>query len=254
MPYKITRTMSEGHYQQSIKSSGSSERQNIKSKSHSQTKAQWKETIRRGCLERAKIARRERLRKSRGQRRSDSTDIGDCSSNYKISHLPSSKRDRDESISEWSGSELNNEVMVDHTPGDYQSKRLSHMESGDSVENVVNTARVLVEQELQRALSGMHHCHQVCPLDGSVPSKKVHCAGSEVVSRELDSMESEELSDLQSNAEEYKISQEEFAELLNDVTEELQREGECVYCIYPDYLYSNHIEKEKQLSQIITSS
>ena len=242
--------MSEGHnyYQESIKSSGSSERQNVKTKSHSQTKAQWKETIRRGCLERAKIARRERLLKSRRQRCSDNTDIGDCSSNYKISdYVPSSKRDRDESISEWSGSELNNEVMVDHTPGDYQSKILPRMESGDSVENVVNTARVLVEQELHRALSGIHHCHQVCPLDGSVPSKKVHGGGSGVVSRKLDSMESEELNDLQSNDEEYKMSQEEFAELLNDVTEELQREGECVYCIYPD-LYSNHIVENPALT------
>lgn len=230
MPYRITRAMSEGHYQQSTKSGGSNERQNIKSKSHSQTKSQWKETIRRVCLERAKIARRERLRKSRGQRCSDNTDIGDCN-NYNISDVPSSKRDRDESIiSEWGGSELNNEVMVDHTPGDYQSKILPRMESGDSVENVVNTARVLVEQELQRALSGIHRCHQVCPLDGSVPSKKVHGGGSGVVSRELDSMESDELNDLQSNDEEYKMSQEEFAELLNDVTEELQKEGQCV-CI-----------------------
>ena len=60
-------------------------------------------------------------------------------------------------------------------------------------------------------------------------------------------MESEELNDLQSNDEEYKMSQEEFAELLNDVTEELQREGEYLYCIYPDS-YSNHIVENPALT------
>ena len=51
-----------------------SSRINIKSLSLSQTKAQWKDNIRKGCLERAKIARRERLRKSRSNETSDTND------------------------------------------------------------------------------------------------------------------------------------------------------------------------------------
>ena len=69
-----------------------SSRINIKSLSLSQTKQQWKENIRKGCLERAKIARRERLRKSRSNEASDTNDEQDL---HNVSRPTSSQRCRD---------------------------------------------------------------------------------------------------------------------------------------------------------------
>ncbi|KAL7525466.1 hypothetical protein ACHAXR_001017 [Thalassiosira sp. AJA248-18] len=78
----------------------------------------------------------------------------------------------------------------------------------------------------------MQHCHQVCPLEGGVPWKKAHQGGI----RELDIMMDSDLTELDESSadggkqqqmdDEYKISQQEFLELLNDVTEELQKEDE----------------------------
>ena len=239
--------MSENHLPSNLKNGTSpvSVRGNIKSKSiHSQTQSQWKEKLRRGCLERAKIARRERLRKSRSSMRNGdngggsgllgSDSIHTCSSivsplGGSVKSRPS-KRGREESQSDWSEM-VNAEAIVDHTPADdfdRQAERQAMLlndnqkngwESCNSEENVVDTARALVEQELQRALTGLQHCHQVHPFDGSVPTKKSHG----------DRMDSSltEVEEVKQTEDEYKITQEEFAALLDDVTEELQREGEC---------------------------
>ncbi len=238
-------------------------RRDVKSTSRAQTQAQWKEKIRTGCLERAKLARRERLRKSRmnnansdvsnslvfGVNGSDSNGNGGTSSDTTIpmagnGRIRQAKRGRDEFYTDFNTDEMKmgGGRMVDHTPGDdsgiYYQKgglddiALQRLESGDSEENVVDTARALVEQELQRAMMGIQHCHQVRPLDGGVPWKKTHGSVGGKPLHELERMDSDfvELKggdqEMKHVEDDYKISQEEFQELLNDVTEELQREGE----------------------------
>jgi len=215
-----------------------SSRINIKSLSLSQTKQQWKENIRKGCLERAKIARRERLRKSRSNETSDTNDEQDLQNVIKPT---SSKRYRDE---EYNDTELDiNNLMVDHIP---HHEVLPRMESCDSSETVVNTARVLVEEELRNAINGIQHCHQVCPLDGSAPVKRLY--GSSEKREPLDSMDSEELNELQDG--EYKISKEEFEELLNDVTEELQKEDELLEEEIWELERAEAMERERLIHQI----
>lgn len=215
-----------------------SSRINIKSLSLSQTKQQWKENIRKGCLERAKIARRERLRKSRSNETSDTNGELDLQN---VSRPTSSKRCRDV---EYNDTDVDiNDLMVDHIP---HHEVLPHMESCDSSETVVNTARVLVEEELRNAINGIHHCHAVCPLDGSTPVKRLY--GSSEKREPLDSMDSEELNELQDG--EYKISKEEFEELLNDVQEELQREDELLEEEIWELERAEAMERERLIHQI----
>jgi len=264
------------HYQPNIKHSGSDnnhhkssavQRGNIKSNSHSQAQSQWKGKLRRGCLERAKLARKERLRKSRLKNCDNGGEpslVDSCNDTCNANAQTNSrqwKRDRNESHPEWHDSELNDEGMVDHTPRDSSGNtcqtllngNLQHRESANSDENVVDTARNLVEQELQRALTGLQHCNQVCPVDGGIPWKKTN--GGERGFRELDSMDSD-LNELQGREEttqmedEYKISQEEFANLLNDVTEELEREDELLEEEMWELERADAMERERLMHQV----
>ena len=239
-------------------------RGNIKTNSRAQTQAQWKDKVRQGCIERAKLARRQRLRKSRSMPPITSSSIGaddgreggrdegdgvglsdaavgdcnnssfnDSSGSTNNDTIRLTKRNREDfrhhhhhASEEWGGM---NESIVDHTPNNrtHSDNYTMGNESRDSEENVVDTARVLVEQELQRALMGVQHAHQVCPLDGEGgPWKKQ--SSSAIPDHDM----SEVLAGNEGTNEEYKISHEEFVELLNDVTEELQREGEYLPCIY----------------------
>lgn len=233
----------------------STSRGNVKAASRSHAQARWKEQLRRGCLERAKAARRERLRKSRQGNEGDSLNGGaggggggggvssfTCSSASTNRNgngaARSAKRDRDDNLPDWNNTNGDgNERIVDHTPfdrfragsdGEYNPKSLIRMESGDSEENVVDTARALVEQELQRAMVGMHHLQQLNPLDGSAPMKKTPCGEREMDLVDGGLMDTQECRDASPTDHEYRISHEEFEELLNDVTEELEKEGE--YC------------------------
>ena len=236
------------------------QRDNIKSKSHSQTKAQWKETIRKGCLERAKLARRERLRRSRTRNNNSDIDIS-SSNNGGLEGVPTHqssvssgrsgnsynkqyKRGRDE----WDISEVNNDLMVDHTPTENRS--YPRLESGDSTDCVVNTARLLVEQELQRVMNGIQHCHQICPLDGSIPTKKKNYANQ----KSLDSMNSELSNetklDEHDHEHEYKMSKEEFDQLLNDVQTELQRENELLEEEVWELERAGAMERERLMHQV----
>ena len=230
-------------------------RRGIKSIPHSQTKAEWKEIIRRGCLERAKIARMQRLRRSRlhdpdnfkgtglgGYCRDDYPGTNNIHSDISVVIEPS-KRGRDESDADWNISDCDEEVIVDHTgdPGinshaalsgenyDRFDRDLQRLVSGTSEKNAVDTAKTLVELELQRALTGMQHHHQVCPLDGGAPWKKTHGGG--IILKEMNEFQAIAEADYVDDEykEEYKMSHEEFVELLNDVTEELQRDGECLH-------------------------
>jgi hypothetical protein len=220
-------------------------RRGIKSIHHSQTKAEWKEVIRRGCLERAQIARRQRLRRSRlhdpeyykgacpgGHCRDDYPGTSNIHSDIRVMIGPS-KRGRDESNADWNISDYDDEVMADCTgdSGIDSNAALNgpNYDQFDSEGNAVDTAKTLVELELQRALTGMQHHHLVCPLDGGTPWKKTHGGG--IISKEINEFQAIEATDNTDNEykEEYKMSHEEFLELLSDVTEELLRDGECLH-------------------------
>mmetsp|Transcript_25038 Transcript_25038/g.52387 ORF Transcript_25038/g.52387 Transcript_25038/m.52387 type:complete len:416 (+) Transcript_25038:123-1370(+) len=288
MPYQLSSKTMSGypHHQPKSKSSASVVRDNIKSKSHLETKAQWKDTLRRGCLERAKNARRERLRTSRrhldGPNNSGTNGrswgdgiVSDGSGSLECitgsGNVDMIKRGRENSHpDEWSNNEFDYNVGVNgdrHTHVDNNDEyghgvqRSSNRgECMDREENIIDAARTLVEQELQRALTGVQHCHQVCPVDGGIPWKKMHHAGEEGGAgdvRDVDFMEGEELAVLREREEakhtmegEYKISQEEFSDLLNDVTEELQREEELLEEEMWEMERAEAMERERLLHQI----
>jgi hypothetical protein len=224
-------------------------RGNIKTVSNSQTNAQWRDKIRRGALQRAKIARRQRLQRSRlhDSRNDDRIGLG----GYRAHDPPlantmypdtcnsvivgTSKRSRDESYSDWNINEYSpnrGAISVgsyavprgkNEDPYDHDVRRLV---TGISEDNAVDTARALVELEMQCALSGIQHHQQTCPLDGGAPWKKSHDGWVHL--REANNVEAIGDTD-NGNIEKYRMSHEEFVELLNDVTEELQREGECLH-------------------------
>lgn len=212
---------------------------NIKALSRAHTSAQWKESLRKSCLERAKHARMERLRKSRLI--NVSFDNSAASSNAaSLNLLPPEegcninnnrlKRGRDDEVEDidWCGINNYNQVEVINngranvtedcnlgvdsplisSPIDGQTRTSfsqlqedSNMREGDDdemkEENIVDTAKALVEQELQRALSGVQHCRALL-------TRSTRARDDDI---------------------DYSISHEEFLELLNDVTEEMQRDG-----------------------------
>ncbi|KAL9180407.1 hypothetical protein ACHAXT_008377 [Thalassiosira profunda] len=222
-----------------------SPRGNVKTNSHLQTKAQWKEELRRGCLERAKAARRKKLRRARQHNCSGEGGglAGSADSNANNGNGSSRllKRGRDDNTSEWNDDEINAKIVDLNGDNDASlPPELTRLESGDSETNVVDAARALVEQELQRAMTGMHHYQQVCPLDGGAPAKRERGAA----------MEYEEIEEPRPTEEEYRISHEEFAELLNDVTEELQREGELLEEEIWEMERADAMERERLMHQI----
>lgn len=217
--------------------------------------------MRKSCLERVKLARMERLRKSRVLNVSVDNSIASSSwSAASTNLLPSSegcsvennnglKRGREEELEhvDWSGihdynynyddddDDHDDELIIKYSqavggcnsdnvdseilnvPSDSQSRSLALFEICNSQRqedcimqeykddnneheeeegNAVDTARALVEQELQRAFSGVQQCRE----------KMISTSSGDY---DFD----------------YSISQEEFLELLKDVTEELQREG-----------------------------
>ncbi len=224
---------------------GASGNINIKALSRAHTSAQWKETLRKGCLERVKLARMERLRKSRLLNVSVDDSVA-SSSAASTNPLPMNescgknnnrlKRGRNEELEDvdWSGINEYKDVesIIDrtHWAGGCNSDDDSQIQTepsygqtslplfemnnperhGDTnmkedygggeeeeMGNVVETARALVEQELQRAISGMQQCRELVTRSSRARDANI----------------------------DYSISHEEFLELLNDVTEELQREG-----------------------------
>eukprot|EP00578_Thalassiosira_sp_NH16_P021481 CAMPEP_0181103968 /NCGR_PEP_ID=MMETSP1071-20121207/15166_1 /TAXON_ID=35127 /ORGANISM="Thalassiosira sp., Strain NH16" /LENGTH=413 /DNA_ID=CAMNT_0023187113 /DNA_START=98 /DNA_END=1339 /DNA_ORIENTATION=- len=286
MPYQLSTGSTNQRIRSNMKHNGDDKhpssaapRSNIKSKSRSQAQAQWKEHLRKGCLERAKLARRDRLRTSRLHSEDNDHEprlVGNSSDASSVAsqmifgngNIVSSKRGRDESHAEWNPSHISDEANVDHTPWCNPALQTSnnscaehereldhdgqHGESGDIEANVDVMARSLVEQELQRALTGVQHCHQVCPLDGEIPCKRTNAG---VAARDLDIMDSES-NELRGGDEsrqikdEYIISQQEFAELLNDVTEELQREDELLEEEIWELERAEAMERERLMHQI----
>lgn len=230
---------------------------NIKALSRAHASAQWKETLRKSCLERVKLARMERLRKSRLLNVSVDNSIASWSA-ASTNLLPSSegccvesdnrlKRGREEELEnvDWSGihdynynDDDDDESIIKYTQGtggfnsdadseirnvptDSQLRSLSlfeicnsqrqedsiMQEDDDNSENkeegnAVDMARALVEQELQRASSGVQQCRERF------------------------------ITSLGDYGFDYSLSHEEFLELLNDVTEELQREGAYMFALF----------------------
>ena len=149
------------------------------------------------------------------------------------------------------------QLMVDHTPMDYSenhhhillsssSRQISH--GGVSDEGVIDTARMLVEHELQRALTGLQHCEQI--QQGAPSCKKAYHGlgggggdnnylGNEGITQDDDDDE-----------EEYKITEQEFAALLAEVTEELQREEELLEEELWEMERADALERERLLHQI----
>ncbi len=241
--------MSENHLPNHGHPSSAVRRGNIKTVSHLQTKAQWKDIIRRGCLQRAKIARRQRLQRSRLHDSDNDDGIG--LGGYRAYDPPlanniysdtcnsvmvgASKRSRDESHSDWNineyspeggGVSVDSHAMLIGKNDDPYDRDVRRLVTGISERNAVDTARALVELEMKCALSGIQHHQQIRPLDGGAPRKKTHDGGA--LLREANDFEAIEDTD-NGNIEKYTMSHEEFSELLNDVTEELQKDGECLH-------------------------
>ena len=166
---------------------------------------QWKEDLRKECVERAKSARRERLRRQRANSNAE----GNIHINYSgLNGARGMKRDREEHVSE-----LNNHDNNDKNHSDSMINDLLYHGEDDSMQ----TARELVEQELQKSMMGLRHCHQLYPLnDTENASKRTMRFGAD---------EMMDVYHLDADDEECKMSQEEYLELVNAVTEELEREG-----------------------------
>lgn len=173
---------------------------------------QWKDNLRKECVERAKSARRERLRKQRANNKADGNIHGD---NSGLNGGRGMKRDRQEHASELHHYDNNDEnrsnSMVNDVTYSYEK------------DDPMQTARELVEQELQKSMLGLRHCHQFCPLDGENASKRTTRAGAEEIT---------DMNDIDGDDEEWKMSHEEYLELIDAVTEELEREGACYLFLF----------------------
>ncbi|KAK1737620.1 RPA-interacting protein C-terminal domain-containing protein [Skeletonema marinoi] len=228
------------NHQHELQQKQQQQREHLKSKSAKSNHAQWKQKLRTDCIARAQTARRKKIQQAR---RRDSDDpqhnIGVAASSTIASSMcynsdVTSCRDVNKR-----GRENNNdsndeyEQMVDHIPlDDYNDVHgLQKMSSGGvSDEGVLDTAKMLVEHELQRALTGLRHCEQ---MQQGAPSCKKSYQGS-----------------LEEDEEEYKISQEEFVALLAEVTEELQREEELLEEEMWELERADALERERLLHQI----
>jgi len=226
-------------------------REHLKSKSAKSNHAQWKAKLRTDCIARAQTARREKIQKARRRSSDDhphhnggggaSGTVGSSlCNNHDVAccrDLAANKRGRDNDIIHNSNDEY--QQMVDHIPmHDFYNNvhELQKMSSGGvSDEGVLDTAKMLVEHELQRALTGLRHCEQ---MQQGAPSCKKSYHGS---------FEDEDGDD---EEEEYKISQGEFVALLAEVTEELQREEELLEEELWELERAEALERERLLHQI----
>jgi hypothetical protein len=258
-------------------------RENIKSKS---TKSQWKEKLRAECISRAKDARRKKIRQARRSSSNDddknncchrgdnimgvasstiASSTAACSNIYESRDAPSiaaMKRSREMMVqhnnnnSDTNSSSNNDQYqrMVDHTPMDYNenhhhilsssSRQISH--GGVSDAGVIDTARMLVEHELQRALTGLQHCEQI--QQGAPSCKKAyHGLGG---GGDNNYLGDEGITQDDEEEEEYKITEQEFAALLAEVTEELQREEELLEEELWEMERADALERERLLHQI----
>ena len=210
-------------------------REHIKSKSAKSL--QWKENLRTECIARAKNARREKIKQARRRSTGHVDDHHAENSNGVASRedVAVNKREREimhnyDNSNNFSNDNNQYQRMVDHIPMNCNGRVLRQISCGGvSDEGVLDTARMLVENELQRALTGLRHCEQ---MQQGAPSCKKTYHG------------------LDDNDEEYKISQEEFAALLAEVTEELQRDEEFLEEELWEMERAEALERERLILQI----
>ena len=175
-------------------------RSSPKTKSIQINSLKWKDDLRIECMERAKAARRDRLRRQRfGESINSRINTNDFDGERRA------KRDREEQFSEFEDckiGEQHDEFVTEDDP--------------------IQTAKALVEQEMQKAMMGLRHCHQFAPLNGEENSCKRKMKNGEDIS--VDVTMDHSVGD--SNFDDQCImSHEEYMELVNAVTEELEREG-----------------------------
>jgi len=260
-------------------------RDNPKSVSLAQQKTKWKESLRKECLNRAKVARLKRMNDLRDGRQ-HSPQLHNRSS-LKNDHvngqyhggksLPTKRRrtgdvicgieddvaDNDEVLQNGSSSSSssfdgnlcskyppleNRSSVIEGMNGLHKAKLLQQCESissANSEENVVQTAKALVEQELQRALIGLKKARQMTQQRRGDEKKLplLECLG---YCHDGDGVwKSGENSEDDGSSEEYKISHEEFLQLLEDVTEELQREDEMLEAELWEMERAEALERER---------
>ena len=186
-------------------------RENPKLTSSQSSSRQWKENLRRDCLERAKTARRQRLLKRRSE--GSFVDASDHSWGSTASGRKRAKR-------EGENFEKSYGVDDDHHTAT-MSKNLSYSADEDSLQRA---AKALVEREFQRTIMRLRHSHQSLELS----QKDYMMKGSYLTDKAGDINMNDIDADFRVE-EECKMSDEEYLELLNTVTEELEREGMSVY-------------------------
>ena len=178
-------------------------RSSPKTKSIQTISLKWKDDLRSECMERAKAARRDRLRR---QRSGESSINGDSRiSTNDFDGERRAKRDREELFSKFE----------DYKTGEQYDEYFTE-------DDPIQTAKALVEQEMQKSMMGLGHCHQFAPLNGeeNACKRKIRAGGDVSIDVTMD------YSDIVSNFnDECKMTHEEYLELVNAVTEELEREG-----------------------------
>ena len=234
-------------------------REHLKSKSAKSNREKFVNKLRNDCIARAQQARRLKIQQARQLSSDECPQNGDyttasstlagssCQNNNNIDVTScrdgvssSNKRDREPMHTNNVKASNDNDQyqrMVDHVPMGYSPniQDIRKISGGVSDEGVLDTAKMLVEHELQRALTGLRHCEQM--QQGEPLCKKVyHGSFSD--------------DDNDDEDEEYKISQEEFVALLSEVTEELQREEELLEEELWELERAEALERERLLHEI----
>jgi hypothetical protein len=177
------------------------QRSNPKAQSLQNNSQQWKDNLRRDCIERAKSARRERLRRQRssGAATDAIADGGGDSNRLKRGFIyPNSEFDTD------------HEHPIDHN-------ETCNLPNEDSA---MQEARALVEQQLHESMIGLRHCQHILPADGVENPSKRKMKGVVATDMNVDVS----CAQFGFDEDECKMSEEEYSELVNAVTEELERE------------------------------
>jgi hypothetical protein len=184
------------------------QRGNLKAQSLQKNSQQWKDSLRRDCIERAKSARRERLMRHRSSGAAANVMAGSGVA-PSVNSSESLKREYNHPNSEFG--------RYYEQPFDRcETKHSSHPEDNSMIE-----ARALVEQQLQKCMMGLRHCQQILPVDGFENASKKKSKGVEAAEMNVDFSDAQ----LDFDEDECKMSEEEYLELINAVTEELEREG-----------------------------
>lgn len=187
-----------------------------KLKSFRENSQQWKENLRRDCIERAKLARRERLRTQRSGGAPFGAG-GHCNDLTQLNQISSSiKRDK-----RWKRDREERDCLFEYkqwVDRQFASNDLSFPE-----DDAIGEAKALVEQQLQKSIVGLRYCQQVLPLDYVENASKRRMRGGEAADTTVDYF-NENLDGLCLD-EECKMTEAEYLDLVNAVTEELDRSG-----------------------------